>query len=305
MRRIRSTFYAKAPVGATINWGHPLARGLCAAFLINEDGGGIVDAVTGNRLGFVGSGARGTFLFGQGLDCSAANTSGAGASVWSRLSADVFTKTILWRGTIASAGGCPLFGINCASSPSIGAWFHITFQGSNYRAFWNSGGVGNHTDFAPVTAFDGTERQVVVTLANGSQHGYENLSGDLMTTSTQNTNWSLGSSPTIDIGYYPGVAANSQGVCRHAYLWDRVLTRAEVQWLYYEPYAFLYEAPQRALWGAITPPVAAYRYTSMLGEIALGGWELGQVVPGVPAVSPVNFRRSLLGYRAGTRQMVS
>lgn len=232
----------KPPLGASIKQGHPLAQGMICCLLANELGGPLIDLVSGNAVPLIGSGVRGNFQFGHGLNCNGAS-SGATAVAWSLLKSIGNQATVLFRGQIASGAGnfASLFGVfysTPAGTPFYCYALDLGALGTTVRINWNSGGSQNNLSGTP-TAYDGTERQYVgvirgSSIANGCEI-WENTTK--LASSTANAGPNYTATSHIDVGY--GLLLDSKVIFRHGYIWNRALRANEIQQLLVEPYGFL------------------------------------------------------------------
>jgi len=239
---------SKPPLSATLNHGHPLAQGMISCFLVNELGGALHDLVTGNVLPIVGSGAFSNARFGHGLNCNG-NDSGAYAAAWDQLKEVGRQFTILWRGVIAASPAafgalCNVTYTNADTSPYLVYGLQINSGSDGYFLAWNDIGSGCSFSANTGTAFDGTERQVVgvvrATGFGGANALYEGANAAVLGTNTQNCGPSFTANSKIGIGVYQvAQGRDSKSICRHAYIWKRALTPSEIEWLFYEPYAFV------------------------------------------------------------------
>lgn len=239
----------KPPVGSSIMQGHPLASDLLACFLINELGGPIVDLVSGNSLAFTGSGARANSRVGHSLDTTG-NDSGAKATAWQNLRNIPEKITLLWRGTIGAAPSAFSFLGGVTNSNADASPFHcysllINSAATGYQLHWNSGGVSATLAAASGTAFGGEERQVVGVLkgnsgACGLFEAIESPRHVTLNSSAANFGANFGATAQVGIGSaIASLSRNLKGICRHFYIWKRILNLAEMEELWINPYSFI------------------------------------------------------------------
>lgn len=257
----KSRFNVQKPqMGLRVMDGHPLAQGLIACFLANELGGPVVDLITGNVLPLTGSGARGNFNFGIGIDGTGAVDSGARATAWDLLKSITHEVTVLFRGQVQSGGDAfgGIFGVSHSSgSPFSCFQFERGATGALIRFVFNNSGSQAILSASPVPAYDGTERQFigVVQDNNGVTALYEMSAASPLTQLAVNN--SIGTfTPAFDatsgmeIGTLRASAGvNGKSIFRHGYIWNRALTAVEMQELWVNPYSFLREGSVKSVSG--------------------------------------------------------
>jgi len=263
----------KPSVPVTLNYGHPLADLLIGCFVINDGGGPIRDLVTGNVLAYNGVGARAFTRIGESLDCSGGNDAGAAATSWSRLRSPYNGNklSILWRGLIQSAPSAfaMLAGVtftNADTTPFQAYTIERDTTAAKYRLSWNSGGTANSLEASPVSAWDGTERQIVGTIRGGSVGSacklMEGPNAVVIGSSTANSGPNYNANSRVGIGVYQAASGrNSKSIAQHVYFWNRNLEQAEAQQLYVEPYAFLRPLRKYHFTTAVAPATAVFRRT--------------------------------------------
>jgi hypothetical protein len=253
---------------ATINFGNPLAQGLICCLLANEMGGPLVDLVSAQTVPLIGSGVRGVFQFGPGLNCNG-NASGATKTAWDRLKNVSQQCTVLFRGQVASGGSnfSTLFGVAYANPSATPFYAYLLDRGAlgtTVRINWNSGGVQNNLTGTP-TAYDGTERQYVGVIrgSSGLCELFETTAAGLtqrLNSSSANAGPNYTATSSLDVGYGSGTS-DSKTIFRHGYIWNRALTRTEIEQLFVEPYAFI-KSPRRYRFAQpLAPGSAIFRRT--------------------------------------------
>jgi hypothetical protein len=249
----------KPPLSATINFGHPLADGMVACFLVNELGGPIIDLVSGVAMPLHSGTSRVIAPWGIGLDCRGAGR-GASTVTWKKIK-EVGTGgngnnrgwTIVWRGSIGASptafSGLAVNSFDAARSSQPFSAFVLAFNATadGYFVNWNDnapgiGTTGKSYSATASRAFDGSERQVVAATfgADGNflyEDGNKVISAGV---NTQTTNPNFLSDART--GFCAGASTDpgdSKAIVRHVYFYRRALSQAEVQWLWVEPYAFI------------------------------------------------------------------
>lgn len=235
----------KPPLGTQINSGHPLAKGLVGAWLMNEGGGGKVYDITGNNntgtlsavtwpAGNVGvsTGYNGS---SSNIDCGrvtkiegAANLT---VSLWCKPSALTQNLTICakWnystQGTFGfqqyqsqSAGDIKLFIATSPTDPGTGYGEETTFQPLK-------AGQWNHVLF---TFTGGTGATIYVNGKSGAQSRIGSPPSTL-------------TSATADfiLGEFQGLGRWWSGSLDNCLVYNRALSPSEIRQLYAQPFAFM------------------------------------------------------------------
>lgn len=242
----------KPPPHATLNWSHPMARQLARCWLMNENGGPLIDQVIRDNL--VWNGTKRYASSRKGISPAFANskndflqagtgfTIGAGLftlAVWAR----VDTNTIG-----AGSSAPPLFGYDGPGSGGL-ALFDDGIGGMGRQFFGDTGSTSapaagqTFLGGASVTGANVTAGTYYLNgKADGSFSASTSQAGKVLKTTGGNTN-----------------SNNSfGGVIIAIMLWNRVLSALEWKQLYDDPWAmFRPEVPA----GALTPPAAGFTGT--------------------------------------------
>src|SRR6185437_1466472 len=238
---IGNTTPSKPGIGTQVNYGHPLATGLRHCILLNEWGSGqVLDLVYG-RKGTL----RGSAVWQQGPSGPGVNPGGVDGS-------DInFTEGGLWmpKNNIsifiryAPAGTTP-------AAPTAGS-----ITGAGIDAYhWAAGGGGQTTAFSlsGIVGLDSTmgqpassfkECSVGIAYTRGVRVFYYQKDPTNGTQTQTVTNASTpiaitGQPSTIGSKWGSSVTSFS-GRIYSTYIWDRLLSQSEFEWLDAEPYAFL------------------------------------------------------------------
>jgi hypothetical protein len=270
----------KPPYGAAeVDWGHPLARGLLAAWLLNEGGGGPRDLL-GRGDGTPNNGAAyGVGPAGLGLNLVSASSH--------YVSCGTAVPAISGEGAIAARLSTTTLGddyhmaISRAGGGAAQDWEVQLDLGSNKLALAYNG--GNHvlggTALAAGTVYDWAATISTAGTAENFLNGaLDNVNGAVSV-------WPIGAGP-IEIGRRSGSAYYWNGFIYHIYHWDRRLLDSEALWLHDEPYAFLRSITRRRYFvgvlggisgaAAITAPVSALAGSGTVLEVFSG---TGTVAP--------------------------
>jgi hypothetical protein len=260
---------SKPPPGATIDWGHPLARGLVGCWLFNE-GSGI-------RVTNIASGVSGTLQAGgvpssvplfqgdlgvivdptisaQGISLSTGKTV-AGAAQWSyavdvkhHSLANAYAVIIATRATSGTNSGYVLYSNTAGGATGrLEQWV--------YSGGWNAF-VSGTRPLEQWEKYAGTYDGAVHTLYRGGRFA----------NSAAATSYTPGTA--LSVGCYTdgnnGINAN----IRYAHVWNRALTPNEVSWLAAEPYCMILPpVPDHVWWftGGVEHAVTAAAQTVTAG----------------------------------------
>jgi len=264
----------KPLLGAGLDWSHPLANGLLGYWVLNEQGGTILSSLSGDAQGAIqganlnwASGSKGPALKHASQD----NASFAqfSASLFDFDKNDPFSIEV-WvyvaDGTVAT-GLCVILG-NLNAVGLRGTFIKLNQFNANDVQFAtrNSGSdsLDVVTQTVPATV-TGQWNHIIVTKSAAANvagtriytaaisRSLSAASDSLTATTKTGANWALGRA---------GAYANFGGVIGTAYLlhriWNRVLSPAEVLWLYTEPHAMILQPtyrrwfiPAAAGWGLL------------------------------------------------------
>jgi hypothetical protein len=238
-----------------VNWAHPLTRKLEFAALF--EGGVAVDLA--GESSSVPNGSPQTALanlpgIGVGAKLSSSWFSFPGtASDAPYVGADT---TILVRGTITSNSVFHMLAVK-ESSTSVGFFEYRINSGppANLSLVCPTGGSPSDTTALAInTVYDLGVTATFSNSAAGTVIFY--INGIKSTTSTGNNyNGTTTSNTPILVGKRSDTVGEWSGTVFHVYIWNRVLSDAEMAWLSSEPYAFFIpRAPFRAIVTPTIPP---------------------------------------------------
>lgn len=252
----------KPPLGSTINWGHPLAKGLVGCWLMNEGSGRKVkdaalknDGIITNALWKPTRRGVGLYFDGTGdyvlvpdnpqLDVGISDLT---ISTWINLSSIAANKGVVVKRDANSLN-------------AIG--YETLFLSTGEYRFQFSDGTANRLFVATTTQYENTGwRNFVVVLDRDNAVGMKIYVDNILKASDNPTaqQGSLASSINLYFGtqYVGGSPAGSLlGEMGQVTLYNRALTPSEIQQLYQEPYCFIEYKPW-TMWGATV--VAARRF---------------------------------------------
>jgi hypothetical protein len=238
--RKKSRNWVKPPLGSQIDWSHPLAEGLAACWLLNEQGGNQAFDLVG-RLGIPLTGGA---TFGS---ASASNKTGYGlvmtgasalasatlpASLQLNGAISIVSKNVLISTPASYAG---IFGAIISTSPNT--CYFIQFNsttgipvaatnqaGSQISAIGVSVASGRFQVAATFPVYAPTTRSMFY-YYNGQYEATQSVPGSPIAYTP---------SPTVTFGQ-----ANSGIICEFGLIYNTVLSPTSIAWLYEEPYAYI------------------------------------------------------------------
>lgn len=216
----------KPPVGAPIRAGHPLARGLDVALLMNEGAGGVLHDASGNHQRATLNGAvawdRGMLKFPGVTSANATGTAPAFATgtfsvIVGHIPSDLSTiRALLAGGLVGSAGNA--FALDYRSTTTL----YYDLYGAEYEVI------------SPAVTL-GATHQTALTVAGTAVSLYQD--GALLGTETSTRSYTGGS--FLLVGAYeesPSLYWPWDGWIDFVYVYRRILTPGEVRALYLAPY---------------------------------------------------------------------
>jgi hypothetical protein len=281
----------KPPLGASINWSHPLARGLVSALLFNDGGTAVGhrlrDLVAPSRHVRCGSASqndlsprdgfrgRGLYQPSEAAGSTAQNPNyvdavsiAAGSDFSDFIAFDLHSTEGSNPGWWRSAGGG-------------GTTFHIMQGASSLRPWirWNGTDILQPSSGAAPPA---TGYQTIGISVRSSVNVAAYINGTGAHTATHST-----ATPAFDInpiGFQSGEGERPVGVWQAFYVWTRALSQAEHIALYLDPYAML--ARPRRVVARIPGGAAAYSLDAAPGAVSLAGIAAGLIADRVVAGDP-------------------
>lgn len=244
----KTEYPSKPPIGAQIDWGHPLARKMIACLLINESGGNnIVDLCRGLKLTFANSTTSWDRSYkGIGIRHDA---NGEGANVlapsYLKIDATISEYTIMWGGIPLGAtpnGQAEIFGIsydNAASPPYLCMMVGIKNDSSGWFGDNEFGSLW-YTDMNAGTIGFGRYGTLAYTHKGAFANCY--LNGKLGSLVSK---WGATYSATsyFSIGDFKNFNKNTNALSLYGYIWERKLSQKEILQIHASPYCFL-KAPE-------------------------------------------------------------
>lgn len=253
----------KPRVGSVIDWSHVLSRGLLGAWIFNEGGGTTIyslvnpnDKFTASSLGVsldlpAWNVIGGYPVVGQSLNFNSLSSALDPAAKLTTPSAALTTSgpvSVFWAGQVlgdlggASQNNPPLISMsydNANSNPfyaygilrksnnigNIGNkdLYFVDDSGGTIRANAVSGGIANYNQYLTAT----------YTVASGSQIAY--LNGIAATSANNSGSLSYGTGPQLNVNDFLTGSGSAQQDVFCIYIYGRVLSPYEIQWLHYHP----------------------------------------------------------------------
>lgn len=219
---------AKPKPGTPINRAHPITDGLVAAIAFNNQGGPAVESISGMRLALKGTAG----WYANGLQCDAA---GEGAEILAPAYLKLgFPITIIWSGRYLGSNdvNAGLFGLtydNADGSPYVSYGF-VWHNSGTIIALWGANN-GNGGNAATANAPAAGPMWLCGTIASGAQALYINNASVAAATQTQSTAPSSSATSLLYTGNHTGFSRNSQVRAEYGYIWNRILTLAEREYI--------------------------------------------------------------------------
>ena len=231
----------KPRLGAKLDTSHPLAQGLLAAWLFNESTGAIAGDLTGNAP-----------LFGINAPIwtpgdRAINTKTDGTtSYWHNTSLVLPTQAVsvvmYCRAPYSGSTGSAFGNLDANSNNISRLQAHLPYTGVIYWDFGGgSAGGGGRIEYQPDTGFWNRWNLMTFVAGNGFQGIYENTT--LKTSYAGNLTRTPGLTG-FDIGRGLSINYNPNYV-EFCYLYNRVLSPADIATLYASPYQMVLPPPSR------------------------------------------------------------
>lgn len=254
---------SKPPLGAQINWNHPLSRGLVACFLMNEGGGvKVIDLV--GKYPFVLSGGATWKSNNKGIGINFDGINGIGVCN-TNLGFTNYPISILWMGRSNSVSTEET--VWCLShTADTNNYFLISAVGNDGARGWEYQ-VRNNVDASNTPGFSVADSGVSIdsschiincVSSNSSNHKIY-VDGILKDTDTNTTNFNSPLSKHVIGGLIRSTTDYETSQSNLLIIWNRVLSPSEIRQLYIEPYCFIEYKPW-TMWGAV---VAAARRIMM------------------------------------------
>lgn len=222
--------------------GHPLATGLVSLILCNEWGSQtIYDHVSGTAIPFRASTSWGSSATQTAGVLTSVAGSGAEVVVPASLKLN-FPITLVWKGTIlgAATNSSNYFGVSANNTDAAPfSCYRMGVGAAVYRAGFNISGTA--TNITSAVAPTAGPIWLASTYATGAQALYvQDPITAAATTSVAGATVTYAASSVLSLGQYTGPAArNPNALHEVAYIYNRVLTNAELAWLKAEPYCMI------------------------------------------------------------------
>jgi len=248
----------RPPVGGQVQWGHPLANGLVAAYLCNEAGGLTMFNAVGNhhavmqniptsgqggawqavggppKVAGIGTNWANNFPGGPGLvtpDTTFGSPNAVTIVAQAYPFSDIghFNYIVQWGGTVGSDGG----------AVSLEFDFENLNAGIDGYVYLGSGN-DSHCTYGAVGDFNRRNCHVVYVADPNGQGQILYLDGIQVASVFPNTpiDW-------VDSGVQTFFGSGATSVISQILLYNRALSAGEAQWLFVEPYAMLMRGRSR------------------------------------------------------------
>jgi len=238
----------RKPSNPVLDPTHPLSRGLVGFWPLGDNASGITQDISG-----FGNAGSLTSITGLG-----ASHHGGQATKFNGSSSVVKATSVPASANVSVVAWC-----NPSSWPGVGTIFsrdpgngslywtaEIGGSGTIQYAFVNSGGYNGGGGGTKVLAI-GTWHQVAITFDGTTMRGYVDAALDASNTKAGNFS---GLGDTVEFGNWNGVSRYFPGSIECVRIYNRPLSLVEIQQLYAEPYAGVYEAGSIALGGFVNAP---------------------------------------------------
>ncbi len=249
--RLRSRT-TKPSLGAQLNWGHPLARGLVGLWTFSEGAGKVAQDSAGLAAGTMVGGAilvpGGASFSASGDKVTAASAKRLPTGAQPRTVGIWFQHTVSGHGTVISygtQGTRQSFGLKSLSETNQ-LQFWAYGDDTSWAQTWDS----SQSHFFAVT-YDGATG--IIAYYDGRQVGTATLGGVLNTVVDVNG--------LVIADDYFQVTNQFVGVVGSASIYDRALTATEIRQLFLEPFVIFQPAAPKGLWLVNTAAGAVSRTT--------------------------------------------
>jgi hypothetical protein len=259
----------KPPLGARVNWGHPLARGLIAAVPANEPGGPMYDLVSGLAMQPNASPTRAFSAAGLASRHDAAARGFLATAAPSHRVSYPITLFACFTRAGSPATGSGVFGIThnlTDASPFTSAILAL----SSTNIFGYSNDSSNIATVSASLTADGLYR-VAAVLTSPQRRIYVN---DMRTAAGTTTSTiggpSYGTAAQLCVGHYAGTSRTSNILFHYGFIWNRELSVDELDAVKANPFALYLPARMPATFYAASTGVTA-SLSGTLGAFTLSG----------------------------------
>ena len=238
----------KPPLGARIDWSHPLARGLVGCYLLNENIGTKVNDLSQRETGTI-----------SGPDCYW-NNDALRFSLGDYVECGT-TPYINQQFTIAfkmkmnsTPGNYPTF-LSKRNTYATMEWELFYYISVGKISFWFGNSGANHIDFTGFTPQVGIKYSIVVRRHNDVFTEF--VDGELRSTQTNSNPIPDTGTEKLRFGVLGGDSTTEylDGWLWYVYIWNRALSEAEIKLLHKDPYCFI-TTPMK--WYDVEVPTVSY-----------------------------------------------
>ncbi len=243
------------PSNAPLNANHPLSRGLCGYWPLNEGAGKIISDITRRSLDVATpTFGSGTILTNESSRGNAAKFAGSAANDYIRIGKPSILNlqgemsvAALFFATNVSSGNIYRYILSDYNSTAANAQFALQMTNlKNFTFFWANGGTQapNPSSFKGTTTVLANTWYHIVAVRRGSAGAWSAdlyVNGKLeATTSSVATNPATqansGNVSIGTVGDYTGLALSMIGYLKDIAIWNRALNANEAKMLFENPY---------------------------------------------------------------------
>jgi hypothetical protein len=266
----RSWKSQKPPTSSTINWGHPLSKGLVGCWLMNEGGGLKVGELTSSQNGVLTNATWSRTI--KGISTRYANNQTdlircTNKSVYNLQGA----FTIVMLGYLTSFGTTQYENIICAKDHEGNGQrtFRYAIAGTNdtgnigkMRFIYN---IGTNTSVYSSSIISLNKWYSIALTSNQTKYNYY-LNGVSAGTANTNITPQTSGAANYTIAFVDNVLVEIfvkswNGDIAYVYIYNRALLPSEISQLYYDPYCFIQPQRKVLFFGAegVIPPTGVPR----------------------------------------------
>lgn len=234
----------KPPLGAQLQFGHPLSQGLVGCWLMNEGSGSIVNDLSEN--GQTGTMTGAIWAAGKFGPCISFDGTDDGISCPSFVSSTAISVS-LWIYPTANAISYWVAKYNLAATTG---WILLQLTSGEVRWYTRGSGTDTYLSVASLYALNAWNH-VVATYDGATRALY--LNGRLKGSETNTEGLQNSTAYPVRMGLRDDSAADFTGLIDSVQIYNRALTATEVMQLYVEPFC-MFRRRRIELWTGATLP---------------------------------------------------
>jgi hypothetical protein len=233
----------KPPIGSTINWSHPLAKGLVGAWLMNERGGLKVLELVSAKFGTLTSGAK-FITTSKGIatgytQASSQYLEAGSLPLIDKISSDI--TIVIYYSATSSATNAAILSKRTGNDSHFSIDYGGSANSSNFGFTWENGGTFCFVQVLSGAPQDGNFYQYTVTRKGlVAPKLYRDTKILTIDNSSSATTAFQPNTATINFSRLnyatPAYCATKIVYC---YIYNRAITLQEIQQLYADPYCFI------------------------------------------------------------------